>query len=47
MSIAIIASGVVYMFTSGTFSTMNDNGSAATERVYVFVASITNNKNSL
>jgi flagellin-like protein len=35
VSIVVIASTVVYMFTSGTFATMTDNGSVATERVSV------------
>ncbi len=41
VSIVVIASTVVYMFTSGTFATVTDNGSAASERVSVLAAQIT------
>ena len=44
VSIVVVASVVVYMFTSRTFSIMTDNGTAATEKVSVLVASITTNK---
>ncbi|MGD0070572.1 MAG: archaellin/type IV pilin N-terminal domain-containing protein [Candidatus Bathyarchaeia archaeon] len=43
ISIVVIASVVVYMFTSRTFSTMTGSGTGATERVSVLVASITVN----
>lgn len=43
VSIVVIASTVVYMFTSGTFATMTDNGSVATERVSVLAAQISAN----
>ena len=43
VSIVVIASTVVYMFTSRTFATMTDSGSAATERVSVLAAQITVN----
>ena len=41
IAIVVIASVVVYMFTSGTFSTLTGTGTGATERVSVLVASIT------
>ena len=43
VSIVVIASTVVFTFTSGTFATMTDNGSGATERVFILAAQITAN----
>ncbi len=41
IAIVVIASVVIYMFTSGTFSTLTGSGTGGTERVSVLVASIT------
>jgi flagellin-like protein len=43
IAIVVIASTAVYMFTSGTFATITNTGSAASERVSVFAAQITAN----
>jgi flagellin-like protein len=43
ISIVVIASGVVYTFTSGTFSKMTGTGTGASERVSILAASITVN----
>jgi flagellin-like protein len=43
VAIAVIASSVVYMFTSGTFATMTGGGPTVTERVSVLGAQITVN----
>jgi flagellin-like protein len=43
VAIVVIASSVVYMFTSGNFATMTGGGTAATERVFVLAAQITAN----
>jgi len=43
VAIAVIASSIVYMFTSGTFATMTGGETAVTERVSVLAAQINAN----